>query len=544
MKKLLFLLIVAVLALSWGGCKKFLDTKPTDTLTPEEYYGSESKLTAALAGVYDPLGNEIGMYGSSMVTQFDFSDETWAGFANTTTGMEVYNFNFAAPQITELWRNCYTGIDRANRLIANINVASMDNTAREAILGEALFLRGFYYFTLVTRFGAVPMRLEPISSPADAQLPRTPLAEIYAQILIDMKAAETKVAPMYATASRVYKTVVQGMLARVCLHMAGYPLNDQSKYAEALEWAQKVKNSNQHALNMYVDPKYINFDPRFTNTSPYSQIFINHAQDLYDVKESMWEVEFKGNRADGFNENGRIGNNIGISFRPGAGTALEKDSGFCWGLVKATGVLYDLYGTTDTLRRDWAIGNHSINNNTGAKTILPASNKHGRFPAKWRRSFELITPKNKNYTPTNFPLLRYADVLLMLAEAENQVNGPTAEAYEALNMVRRRAFNVPLSAPNIDADAPAGLDKVSFQQFIEDERARELCFESLRRLDLIRWNKFVTRMKEVSADFTANGGGNAYGSLAGRNVEQRHLLFPIPASEILLNKNLTQNPGW
>lgn len=544
MKRLLYLLIVAVLALSWGGCKKFLNTKPTDTLTPEEYYGSESKLTAALAGVYDPLGNENGMYGSSMVTQFDYSDESWGGNSNTTAGMQVYNFDFTTPQITELWRNCYIGIDRANRLIANINVASMDSTARQAILGEALFLRGFYYFNLVTRFGAVPMRLEPISSPADAQLPRTSVTEIYAQILIDMKAAETKVLPMYATASRVYKTVVQGMLARVCLHMAGYPLNDQTKYAEALEWAKKVKSSNQHSLNMYIDPKYINFDPRFTNTSPYSQIFINHAQDLYDVKESMWEVEFKGNRADGFNENGRIGNNIGIVFQPGAGTALEKDSGFCWGLVKATGVLYNLYGTRDTLRRDWAIGNHSINNTTGVKTLLASNNRHGRYPGKWRRSFELVTPKNKNYTPINFPLLRYADVLLMLAEAENQVNGPTAEAYEALNMVRRRGFNVSLSAPNANADAPAGMDKASFQQFIEDERARELCFESLRRLDLIRWNKFITRMKDVSADFTANGGSNAYGSLAGRNVDQRHLLYPIPAAEILLNKKLTQNPGW
>lgn len=544
MKRLLYLLIVAVLALSWGGCKKFLNTKPTDTLTPEEYYGSESKLTAALAGVYDPLGNENGMYGSSMVTQFDYSDESWGGNSNTTAGMQVYNFDFTTPQITELWRNCYIGIDRANRLIANINVASMDSTARQAILGEALFLRGFYYFNLVTRFGAVPMRLEPISSPADAQLPRTSVTEIYAQILIDMKAAETKVLPMYATASRVYKTVVQGMLARVCLHMAGYPLNDQTKYAEALEWAKKVKSSNQHSLNMYIDPKYINFDPRFTNTSPYSQIFINHAQDLYDVKESMWEVEFKGNRADGFNENGRIGNNIGIVFQPGAGTALEKDSGFCWGLVKATGVLYNLYGTRDTLRRDWAIGNHSINNTTGVKTLLASNNRHGRYPGKWRRSFELVTPKNKNYTPINFPLLRYADVLLMLAEAENQVNGPTAEAYEALNMVRRRGFNVSLSAPNVNADAPAGMDKASFQQFIEDERARELCFESLRRLDLIRWNKFITRMKDVSADFTANGGSNAYGSLAGRNVDQRHLLYPIPAAEILLNKKLTQNPGW
>jgi hypothetical protein len=111
-------------------------------------------------------------------------------------------------------------------------------------------------------------------------------------------------------------------------------------------------------------------------------------------------------------------------------------------------------------------------------------------------------------------------------------------------MVRRRAFNVSLSTPDANADVPAGLDKTGFQQFIEDERARELCFESLRRQDLIRWGKFITRMKEVSADFTSNGGGNAYGALGGRNVLEKHLLYPIPAAEMALNKKITQNPGW
>jgi hypothetical protein len=475
------------------------------------------------------------MYGNSMFSEFDgCTDESWGGFTTTTTGMKVYNFDYTETHIRNLWQNCYIGIDRANRLIANINIASMDNARRDEILGEALFLRGYYYFLLVTRFGAVPMRLEPIASPQNAELPRTPVAEVYAQILKDMKDAEAKVSPSLTSASRVYKTVVQGVLARVCLHMAGYPLNDQSKYAEALEWTKKVISSSQHALNTSFDNIY--------GFNPFSQIFINHAQDKYDVKESMWEVEFKGNRTDGYNENGRVGNNIGISMQ-GTGR-LESDTGFCWGLVKATGMLYDLYGPNDTLRRDWAIGTFTYNNSTGARNYLPATNKHGRFPGKWRRSYELLTPKNKNYTPINYPLLRYADVLLMFAESENQVNGPTAEAYEAVNMVRRRAFNVSLSTPDANADVPAGLDKTGFQQFIEDERARELCFESLRRQDLIRWGKFITRMKEVSADFTSNGGGNAYGALGGRNVLEKHLLYPIPAAEMALNKKITQNPGW
>lgn len=536
MKRFLFITIIAATVLGFTGCKKFLNTRPTDSLSPEEYYNTEAGLINALAGVYDPLGNENGMYGSSMFVEFDgCTDESWVGSGpSVTTGMRVYNFDYTEVHIRNLWQNCYIGIDRANRLIANINLASMDNAQRNAILGEALFLRGYYYFLLVTRFGAVPMRLEPILSPKDAELPRTEIAEVYAQILKDMKEAETKVAGSYSYASRVYKTVVQGVLARVCLHMAGNPLNDQSKYAEALEWTKKVKSSNQHALNTSFDITY--------TFNGFSQIFINHAQDKYEVKESMWEVEFKGNRTDGYNENGRVGNNMGIDFR-GTGK-LEADTGFCWGLTKATGMLYNLYGSYDTLRRDWAIGNYTYNNSTGARVPVVATNKHGRYPGKWRRSYELLTPKNKNYTPINYPLLRYADVLLMFAEAENQVNGPTPEAYEAVNMVRRRAFNVALNVPHIHADMPAGLDKAAFQQFIEDERARELCFESLRRQDLIRWGKFITKMKDVSADFTSNAGSNAYGSLGGRNVEQKHLLYPIPAAEITLNKKLTQNAGW
>jgi hypothetical protein len=132
----------------------------------------------------------------------------------------------------------------------------------------------------------------------------------------------------------------------------------------------------------------------------------------------------------------------------------------------------------------------------------------------------------------------------MLAEAENQVNGPSATAYEALNMVRRRAYGLPVAVPSATADAPAGMSKEAFQLFLEDERSRELSFESLRRQDLIRWGKFITNMKSVSADMSANGGGVAYARLAGQNVSERHLLYPIPASEISLNKKMIQNPGW
>jgi hypothetical protein len=132
----------------------------------------------------------------------------------------------------------------------------------------------------------------------------------------------------------------------------------------------------------------------------------------------------------------------------------------------------------------------------------------------------------------------------MFAEAENQVNGPTIDAYEAVNMVRRRGYGFPIGAPNATSDLAPGLSKQEFQQAIEDERSRELCFEALRREDLVRWGKFVSSMNAVGIDMATNGGGNAFAGLGGKNVSDKHLLFPIPSGEMALNKKMVQNPGW
>src|SRR5690606_29838644 len=106
------------------------------------------------------------------------------------------------------------------------------------------------------------------------------------------------------------------------------------------------------------------------------------------------------------------------------------------------------------------------------------------------REYEKELPRSVDRSPTNFPLLRYADVLLMFAEAENEMNGPTEEAYDAVNQVRARA----------EAYAFTGLDQDDFRQAIRDERARELCFEGLRKFDLIRWGIFEQAMRNVGND--------------------------------------------
>lgn len=527
--------LLSLLVFTSMGCKKFLNTTPTDTLTPPEYYSSEANLVKALAGVYDRLGSEQ-LYGGFIFSDWEAgTDDSYYARSGQVTGLPVYNFDFSDARINSYWNDCYVAIQRANQLIAYVDLPKMDENKRKAILGEAKFLRGYYYFMLVTRFGGVPLRLEPVDAPTNVDIERASQADVYAQILKDMTEAEA-VLPLSSQIghpSRVSKTVAQGVLARVCLYMAGEPLKDQSKYAEALSWAKKVQESGEHVLRT-------TFNSALTN-SAYSQIFIDHAQDIYDVKESMWEVDFIGNRTDGFTETGRVGNTLGVTM---TNVSIEADTGYCYGFIKGTGRLFKLYANGD-LRRDWTLATYTYNA-AGARVAIAntTANQYNRDAAKWRRSYELQRPKNKNYGPTNYPLLRYADVLLMLAEAENQVNGPSAIAYDALNMVRRRAFGLPLNTTSAIADAPTGMTKEAFQLYIEDERSRELCFESLRRNDLIRWGKFITNMKAVSADMSANGGGVAYARLAGQNVSERNLLYPIPSSEISLNKKMVQNPGW
>ena len=536
MKPILLFLLTALLFAT--GCNKILDRQPTDFVQPDNYYNSEQDLNYALTGVYDPLGSEY-LYGSSLWFQFgSCSDESfYPNTANSFSAPMFYQFDYTNPYVSGLWEQCYIGIERANLLIKNINKPGMDETKRQAILGEALFLRGYYHFLLVSNYGGVPLKLAPTASINSVNIPRDDAATVYAQVLADMKEAEAKVskASEIGNSSHVSQTTVQGILARVCLYMAGNPLNDQSKYAEALSWAQKVQQSGEHQLNTV-------FDPLLTN-SAYSQVFVNQTRDIYDVKESMWEADFNMNDLNtSYNEGGRLG-----TYQMGC---QNIDTGFGSGNIRTTIKLYNLYQTGDQ-RRDWSIAPFSFtsNANSATRVYYATSNIIGRESGKWRRYTEL-PPKQQYRTGTNFPILRYSDVLLMLAEAENEVNaGPTQAAYDAINEVRRRGYGLPLDQPDAGADLPTGLSYTDFKQQIQDERSRELCFEGLRRPDLIRWGIFkqvmdamVTEIQASNASVTNKNRWILGYSTAGSSP--RYTILPIPALELNINKAIRQNQGW
>lgn len=427
MKRKTAFLAIAIVLISISSCKKFLDTKPEDFSVPEEYYSTEAQLNDALAGVYTSL-TTVGTYGLYLSAFLAHgSDEGFYKSTTTPPNAMAYDHNSADPYVEAAWRDLYAGVNRANYLLANINKPVMDERKRNVIKGEALFLRAFCYFQLVTNWGDIPLFLAPVIDSRKVNNPRTPLKVVYEQILSDMKEAKDLVNGYAANGNPVHvsKTAIQGMLARVCLKMAGQPLNDVARYTDARAWADSVIQSGVHTLN-----------------PDYSRIFINESADLYDnaSKEVLWEIEFYGNNIGAAKLGGRFVNYLAV-------TNNNKDAGVGYGRLGVTGYLYRLYSPAD-LRRDWAIAPYSFpGNNSTEEALKAAADIYTRGVGKWRRKYEVVLPRNTDYGPTNFPVIRYADVLLMYAEAENAINGTTPAAYDAINKVRRRGYGFPENQP-------------------------------------------------------------------------------------------------
>ena len=477
--------------------------------------------------------SETALYANNMLGRMGLSADI--GYEHYSSDEGTVGYYEVVPtdvKITNYWKKLYEGIGRANRLLENINKPQMDEDARNVIKGEALFLRGYYHFLLTVRFGDVPIIISvPKSGHADdVQIAKSSSRDVYRQAIADMEAAIdlVKSASEINYGSRVTKSAVWGMLARVCLNMAGYPIYEPGMYEKARTYAAEVINSGHHSLN-----------PSFQD------VFINYIQDRYDIQESIFEVDFYGNGVGTYsNTAGMVGRNNGISFK----NTEMPEIGYSIGTIRATAYYLSLYADGD-LRKDWSIANFTYNSTTGEKVDV-GTNQWIRFSGKFRREYELLSPKNTSYTPINFPLLRYSDVLLMYAEAV--VADPScndglelAKAYEYVNMVRRRGYGKPVNEQDVTVDL-VNEGKATLFDNIKDERARELGHELLRKDDIVRWGEFYYRMKFIQSTVPPSYTSDYY--VTARqiygNVRERDEFWPIPSYELGINRKLTQNPGW
>lgn len=479
----------------------FLVTTDPTRIGTDLFYKDQKQVEQALNGVYGQLqtitNNEyIFQEFTSDNTTLDFNPLDRGGAA----GWEAFEFstvNSGNGEISNLWNNYYAALYNINFTLEKLAASTtIEAAAKTVIEGQLKFMRGLYYFNLVRYFGDVVLVTSTLSKAEEAfELVRSPEAAIYTQVETDLKEAVAALPASYdaANVGRATKGAALSLLAKVYLTKKQYP--------EAVATLQQVLPLGYSLLPNYAD----NFDPQKKNGA-----------------ESIFEVQYQG------------GNDLGewssfmYTFAPrlsqGAVTGFANVAPA--GRNIPTNDMIAAYEAGD-LRKAISL-QPGYTNAKGEFVPIPFINKY-HYP-------HTIAGRTDN----NWPVLRYSDVLLMLAEALNEQAGPTGEAYDYLNQVRKRAGLADLT----------GLSKETFREKVLQERRVELAFENHRWFDLKRtktpaelaqfMNAYAAQEK---ANPTVSRGGVAFNALDYVYTDQEYI-FPIPAPQILINDKLTQNPGY
>lgn len=471
-------------------------------------------------------------------------------------------------------------------------------------IAEARFLRAYYHFLLAQAWGDVPLRVKATTSPNpnNVQMAATPQEQVLKWCADEIEATIPDLyEPIDNTPSRVSQTVAQGILARVYLFMAGESvkqidgLDKKEMYRRAAYWANEVIASHKHDLNESYEEVFINmirdqYDTQFhesmweaeflgdrtsatdwtngrigdliglrsqSRTTNYSEWACNYSYGYYNGSYTLWQLYWENDRtADetasatvidkrltwnlpGYNYRGM--NNQKISYKNKAGETVTRYLQQTQSMFKTPWVYNNNFAMPDIEGLDQTIENaFDPADLVYDPTVMCAVRNAG----KWRREtvYEKQMSAKSLYTTINFPILRYADVLLMYAEAINEYAGaPDDQAKEAIREIRKRA--------GVKTDESLLGDYRSFRDLVRNERGRELAFEGLRKWDLIRWGTFVEKMHNAGTNQpTENKYRNVsytnYASANYANVTARHIYLPIPTKELAVNHALRQNPLW
>jgi hypothetical protein len=484
MKQLNRILAMLILII-FASCSKKLEEKPFSFLTPSSFYQNEADAQSAINGVLSSLQPQAYYQRTIYIITECPADNLMPLLTQNQERIDMYRLQYTPTniEITNWWKGSYFMINRANDVIENVPKISMDATKRNHIVGNAQFLRAMAYFDLVRSFGDVPLILKPITSPDDPNLfpTRTPSAQVYQQVIADLKNAETNCLPENLIPSAQKGMVSSGaasaMLARVYLQRASTSFADAQDNQNALAQCNKVISSGIYSLMpLYAD--VFNWDKK-----------VFPAQ-----TEHIFAVQFGSNGSS-------VTQNITCRmFSPaqlgGSGSFLANVNFFNNG-----------YGPTDTIRRNW-----NLANKVGAAGVTPFIYKYR--DAQW--------VAGSNNSRANWIVIRLADVLMMQSEAMNNLTPNDPNKFNGLNTVRSRAglATSPLSLANTPTQS-------AFVDTLVKERARELCVEGHRRWDLIR----LGRYKQVEASI-------------GFTLQDYQFLLPIPQTELDVNRNLVQNPGY
>jgi tetratricopeptide (TPR) repeat protein len=566
MKKITLLYISACLALS--SCYK-LDTVPYNQVSGNTFWQTEDQALAGVLGIYNDLKKE-GTFG----IQFAYDDLTDVGIGYDVGFGDIIagTFTDRTGTVTSRWKSGYDLIQRANHAIRNIQNMEIDAEKKNIMISEAKFLRGLMYFQLSNLFGGLPIYDESVDLNkdfADLKNPKSSLADVQKFIIDDLTFAIENLPVKYDDKykGRVTKGAAVALRGKVYLYQKN--------------WANAIKDFEDVVYNKTAPYNY-------SLSSDYSSLFKmegdNSAEAIFSIQNmggtgfpyGMPMAFYMGSRSTF----GSCWNNVMPSTRFADSYENKDGSPFNWddhyanynadNAVKReammathtngtythlpdTAKIRSIYANRDPRMNQSLIVPYSdylgwnANQERNMKLVLATGvnenfgqirNNRGWLTYMWRKFVPEGNLKgaltDRAHTPINFPIIRLADVFLMLAEAYNE-NGELSKAIAELNKVRTRS-----SMPGLNS-GPAFLavsSKQEMQNRISHERKVELAAEGHRYFDLKRWNQLT----EVSNNFIEKSivGDN----LLTRGYQTRHVIWPIPGAEIEMNPNLVQNQGW
>jgi hypothetical protein len=518
--------VLAAAALFTGaltGCKdNFLTETPASFVSPNNFFASQgdalSALTAAYATFMDlPSPNSNSDYlGRNLTMLVEYPTEVTtsrlsAGNERSLIGNFNTQFNSSHPYILTVWQAAYSGINRANTVIDRVPSIAMDTVRRSQIVAEAKFIRALHYYWLAGLFGGVPLKLHETQTIGGDNLPRASAAETWAQIAKDLTEAAAVLPTSWPASDfgRVTKGAALTLLGKAYLQSAATtgPAGDYQKAIDALKQVL--------TLGYILDPNYASLFDGTNETS----------------KEIIWSIQaVRVSNAGNYLDQWFAPITAPVIYQAGAQNQFQAERPF-----------YDSYNANDIRKA----GTWLTSITYGGKTVtwswtsgIQGNTQYGSTGPSPRKFLDFSAPEN-GAGGIDFTVLRYADVLLSLAEAIDGVSGPNAEAYGYVNQVRARA-----KVPNMTA----GLSAQVFKDSLYVERRFELALEDHGVFDMRRdWAFAKSRIEANMATIsTANRSPftSSVEKFDARPIADKWKLYPIPQHACELNPSLSQNPGW
>jgi starch-binding outer membrane protein, SusD/RagB family len=491
MKRFIYL-SVAILAISSVSCKKILQPETPSAFTEDYIFSNESDARKAVNGVYALFNGDP--YTSRVSTNFAGNTDVEAGGVAASPDnnrRDIWSFEATPnnPDLITVWNTAYNAINRANECIEGIGASPIANTpAMKQLVGECKVLRAVWYKILIDHWGDVPFKVTPTKAGDEFYLPRTGRDTIMTFLIEDLIAAEPNMQwadQLDFGVERVNREFTIGMISRLSLFRGGYWLYPDMVMRRKSDYLEYYRIANTYAK------KLVELKPH--NLTNFATLFDNINKSSRMANEDvLYEVAFAPGASD-------VGWNIGVAVATGS-----HNFGSSSIAMLLTPTYYHSFDTTD-LRLPVTCSIISYDANLVQQPVSVTSIAMG----KWNRMLRVgnLGPSTSKGTGVNWPLMRYSDVLLMLAESENELNGPNSVAQDALKKVRDRAFAASQKSSKVEryVDSVSAAGKEGFFNAIVDERAWEFGGEFLRKYDLARWNLYGEKIAETINTLTQMG---------------------------------------